>query len=345
MLDREYYELCEASIFAAYSPFRSGDDPAADFVLQTSNGVRLWLCKEVVSRASPVFRDMFNIPQPPPAPDADQDGPDSDYVGGKPVVRIAEEANVIDVLIRCSYLMRQRSILPEELTAVYEAGQKYDVDAVRGYARQEVARYALQTEYCVRAYLIAYRFEWERETKMAARQSLNVPKHGLLSPELPEHHTVPASALTKLQNYRKKCLEAVGAFCFPSTCVKYYNYARPPLWDYCPDFENPPDTGCTCDLMAYSIETTMNIWGYDETDKRFAAKEWFNSYTRRLYKALQRDDTSISRALFDPEVIAGAISEVDECDICLKNAPAALAAFLRDINEMIDWLVLRVSFT
>lgn len=333
-------ECYELSILAAYQPFRSGDDPTADFVLETSNGVRYWLRKDAVSRGSSVFHDMLSVPQPPPAPDAPQDGPNSDYIDGKPVVRIAEKAHAIDVFLRFCYIIQQRPLRPEDLTAVYEAGDKYDVEAVRGYARQEVARFALQTDYCVRAYLIAYRFGWKDELKLAAKQSLNLPKHKLLFPELPEHHAVPASALTKLQNWRRECLEAIGGFCYPTICVKYYNNARPPLWDH----ENPPNTGCTCERMAWPMETMINPYGYDELDGRFLAKEWFNTYARTLYQVLQRDDTSIRRALLDPEAIDGVMRDVGECSVCLKTAPGALADFLRDVEGQIDRIVSAVSF-
>ena len=130
-------DKAETSI--AKSPFRPGDDPTADFVLHTSDNVRFWLCKAVVARASPIFKDMFSVPHPPQDPSATNNELNSEYVDGKLVVRVTEDAAIVNVFMRCCYPVLRPVLDAAQLTTMLELSDKYDAVAVRGYARQEVA--------------------------------------------------------------------------------------------------------------------------------------------------------------------------------------------------------------
>lgn len=164
-------------ISIAQTPFRPADDSTADFVLQTSDGVRFWLCKAVVARAlSSIFKDLFSVPHPPQDLIAVSDETDSDRVDDKPVVRVLENAAVVDAFVRCCYPLPRPALAVAIVGALHAAGEKYNTDAVCTHARHEVARYALQNEHCYHAYLLARQFNMPEEIHTAARQTLHMPK-------------------------------------------------------------------------------------------------------------------------------------------------------------------------
>ncbi|KAF7794161.1 hypothetical protein EIP86_005292 [Pleurotus ostreatoroseus] len=328
-------------------PFHREGDAFADFILQTSDDVRFWLCKAVVARASPIFKDMFSMPRPSQGPTVtSSEDPDSEYLDGKPIVHVTEQAALIDVFMRCCYPLQRPALDALQLTEAYEMGEKYDADAVRGYVRQEVARYALQTEHCLRAYLIAYRCDMKEEMLVAAKQTLNVPKQSLLIPELPEHCYVPAIALTQLQDYRERCLAAVADMCTPKACVRFYNLEKPPMWDVTGENPySPMDKECTCICMAKRIIETRfvapDVPDHVEEDVNygpvpFIVKEWFATYIWALHKSIKKDEMIIHQALLHPDALAVALQTVDNCQSCRKSAARELVACLKDIEGRID---------
>ena len=74
----------------AQSPFH---EESADVILRSSNGVNFFAHKIILSLASPIFSDMFSIPQP--------------STGGqeatRPIVDVTEDDLVLDSLLRYIY--------------------------------------------------------------------------------------------------------------------------------------------------------------------------------------------------------------------------------------------------
>lgn len=95
----------------------------ADVILRSADGQEFHVHKSMLSIASPVFRDMFTLPQPP------SPGPSS-----IPVVDMCELGNVLDLFLRCLYpvskpVIEDFGLLEALLTAAekYEAGVVLDV--------------------------------------------------------------------------------------------------------------------------------------------------------------------------------------------------------------------------
>jgi len=74
------------------SPLPDGLDMAnADIIIQSCDFINFHVHKLVLSFSSPFFEDMFSLPQPS----------DQEVVGVLPVVRLSEDAEVLNVSSQC----------------------------------------------------------------------------------------------------------------------------------------------------------------------------------------------------------------------------------------------------
>lgn len=112
----------------ASSPFDS--DSGADVVLLSSDGFEFRARMAILSFASPVFDDMFSLPQP---------GSDKEkqYPHDKPplpLIQLSETKVVIDILLRYCYPVPLARGMEDYDVAVAarSAAEKYDMDYIKG---------------------------------------------------------------------------------------------------------------------------------------------------------------------------------------------------------------------
>jgi len=183
------------------------DISEADVVVRSSDRADFPVHKAILASSSPVFRDMFSLPQ----------SPNSQSVGRLPVVDISEDAELVRSLITVLYP------IPSEIPASYDrtlallaAAQKYDMGAVQSSIRGEVARRqspVLDGAQAFRAYAIASSSRLIPEMNMAASLTLDYPmtfKH--LGDNL---RLFTGWALNELVNFRKSCRDQLVS-CFTS---------------------------------------------------------------------------------------------------------------------------------
>ncbi|KAI0358112.1 hypothetical protein OH77DRAFT_1474907 [Trametes cingulata] len=110
------------NIRAAGHPF---DNPAADTVLQSSDGVQFRVHSVIVSEASEVFADMFTVPLPPPS----SSHPADVSADGRPVVRLDEDSQTLDDLLCLCYPVADPELTdPARIRRVLAASMKYDME-------------------------------------------------------------------------------------------------------------------------------------------------------------------------------------------------------------------------
>jgi BTB/POZ domain len=216
------------------------DVPDANLVVQSSDLVNFHIHKSVLAMASPVFRDLFSLRQPL----------GSESVDGLPVVKLTEDAELLNSLF--SMLYPVRLVIPdsyEKVLYLLAACQKYDMDQVQSIIRAEVNRGGspspVGTE-AFRAYAIASSKRLIPEMENAARLTLD---HPMTFETLGEGlRLFEGSALQDLARFRKRCRDDLV------TCIQsFLDLSKPPsnIWTSC---TNAYDDG-------YSYSSSHSGWG------------------------------------------------------------------------------------
>ena len=154
----------------AEAPF---DNPRADLILRSSDEVHFRVIKGILSIASPVFDDMFNIPSPPSEKQRDE----------IQVVPLSEDSTALDVALRHIYPVRSPNgdkLLYASILA--EFARKYQVEAldesITVYLTASIERDP------VGVYAIAVTYGYNSIGANAARSCLNRRFSDLQSPYL-----------------------------------------------------------------------------------------------------------------------------------------------------------------
>jgi hypothetical protein len=136
------------------------DAPDADAILRPSDGKELRVHKFILSLASPVFRDMFSLPQP---------------TGSSPKIPsidIPESFDIIRPLVQHLYPCSPPEIPDlETWAALYTAADKYNVEVVMDLLRGMLIPRFLETS-PLRVYALASSWGFEEEAKAASRGTL-----------------------------------------------------------------------------------------------------------------------------------------------------------------------------
>ncbi|KDQ50454.1 hypothetical protein JAAARDRAFT_710831 [Jaapia argillacea MUCL 33604] len=174
----------------AAKPF---DDPDADVIIRSSDDVDFRLYKLLLSLSSPVFRAMFDLPQPTLG----------DWKDGLPVVRLSEDSKTLfNLLLPIFPWGIPQFDTVQEWHLVLEAGEKYQMDGPRVAAGKALTGSKFIETQSLGVYALAIRFNLEELARIAAASTLlhNIP--GLYSDEL---DGIRATALHRLIVYHQEC--------------------------------------------------------------------------------------------------------------------------------------------
>ena len=178
--------------------------PDGDVILRAAHGSDsrdFRVHKIFLSFASPVFKDMFQIPQPSSATS-----------NNLPIIDIVDQPRAVDLVLRFIY----PSSLPivDDLTIISEAlsfADKYDVEVARSRLRPSLMGFAKTDP--MRVYAIACRLGFEEEMKIASSYTTSIHLPGL--PQLPdEFKTIPATEYHRLILLHAKYRSEVEAIAY-----------------------------------------------------------------------------------------------------------------------------------
>ena len=196
----------------------------ADIIIQSCDSINFRIHKLVLSMSSPFFDDMFSLPQPSES--------DQEVVDGLPVVRLSEDAEVLDCLLTMLYPIP--SVIPNSYNKTLmalAASQKYDMDSVQSHIRDSIQGRKLPMPTgaaTFRAYAIASIGGLSSEKQTLARLTLDFPMtFEFLCDELPFFE---GWVLHDLIRFRKRCRDSLIS-CF----TLFLNLGNPPfnIWMYC----------------------------------------------------------------------------------------------------------------
>jgi hypothetical protein len=173
------------------------DERRADLILRTSDGAYFRVFKIVLSLASPIFADMFNIPQPPSEQGHDE----------LQVVTISEDSQVLDLCLRHLYPVPPPTALTlQDVRILAEFARKYEVTSLGSVIGYYLTDYIEDDP--VGTYAIAITYGYKRVGAMAAQSSLKLPFSHLQSPHL---QCITAEQYGELIRYHVACGDAASA--------------------------------------------------------------------------------------------------------------------------------------
>ena len=153
----------------------SFDSPDADLILHASCPTQADLPdplpsdfrvhRLILAIASPVFRDMLSLPQPPT----------SSATTSLPIVDLSESPSTLDLFLRFIYPVAEPPI-PDlsTLVTVFEPAVKYEAEGVISRLKKILVSGGFLKADPFRVYCIAVRWGFEAEAKIASRHTLPI---------------------------------------------------------------------------------------------------------------------------------------------------------------------------
>ena len=172
------------------------DSPDADVILRapldpddpvSTEFKDFYAHKTILSTASPLFNDMFSLPQPPPPPGGHAD---------LPVIPVMDPAEIFETFLRLIYPIEPPSITSlQTVDALSQLSMKYMADCVHSRLKHTlVSPFFLEND-PIWVYVIACRMGLEEEAKLAIRhtyqfnilQSISLPILHAMTAEMYNH--------------------------------------------------------------------------------------------------------------------------------------------------------------
>lgn len=298
------------------------EDSSADIILRSSNGIDFRVYKTILAKASPVFEGMFTHPPPPPSA-----VPPEEYSNGLHVVNLTESTEALDALLRFCYPVREPTLSSIEKTLeVFHAAKKYDIDEGIMWAREKLAGFAAKEP--IRVYALACRYGWEREAKIAAKETLSMSLDTLLCSKSKELGDISAFDLQRLCMYHIACRKAISHLTSPRFMIENSWSPWEPLWSR---------EACSCSHTV--IKTCTHV---ESTVYPYYAKTWWCEYMEELRKALDTVPSKASTNL--PRALATAVVKASICPTCGSDALEALMGCTDDLVSKVEIELEKVRF-
>ncbi|KAG8920073.1 hypothetical protein FRC00_010521 [Tulasnella sp. 408] len=153
--------MAESSAFLVKAPFN--DSSTGDCILQTPDGTQFIVHRVVLSLASPIWNDMFSIPQA-----------SEGSSGPRPVIPVEEDPETMQALLTMVYPLPPPQISSYDLaTRLVQACDKYFIDISR---LDTILYKVLRTTAALEAdplgvYALAWRLGMNDEAKVASRSN------------------------------------------------------------------------------------------------------------------------------------------------------------------------------
>lgn len=215
------------------------DDVDADTILRSADNLDFRVYRVILSKASPVFRDMFTFPHPAGPcgkhndfDDDDYDDFDDDHKDGLPLVQLPESGVTLSMLLYAIYPVppfHAPSLPPplppphaaqgraqadgalDTLTDAWLAADKYEVSSLREALTARLQTHPLMARQPLRMFGVAYYLRSQALLQTAAARTL--PLAPLTLDALGRHvDLVPFIAVRHLVEYHRACGEAARDF-------------------------------------------------------------------------------------------------------------------------------------
>jgi hypothetical protein len=292
----------------ASAPF---DNPDADVILRSSDNVDFHAFKVLLSLASPVFKDMFTMPQALEGMNSD------DMKGGLPIVRMTEGSKTLETLLTMCYPMTLVNPLVaapvglEDVTLLLGAAMKYDVATVEERARAWLVAPRFLEADPVMIYAIGCQWNLEKEAKAAARATIGI---GLLEKALEkELDMITTRELRALLRYNRRCAMAMRKVATNLDFGVFWSYRK-----------------FACDSCGNSDSIHIN---------RVTSK-WLDRYLQGVAEAIISENWNAAEKVRLMEV---AVQEARRCTNCSAKATTRVKEFTELLRERMNEVISEVA--
>ncbi|KDQ60473.1 hypothetical protein JAAARDRAFT_191850 [Jaapia argillacea MUCL 33604] len=189
----------------AKSPF---NDPRADIILRSSDKIDFATFKTILSLSSPIFDDMFRLPQP------SSDSGSQAEKDGVAVVEMTENGKELEMLLRfCHPGERPPPESIEDATLAMAVAMKYQVDFMAAASKKRLLELAVDEP--ARVFSIACLYKAKDLAIDSAKLALNkseatlFPNHPNSIPS--EFSLITARYIIHLLTYHRQCAAKMGS--------------------------------------------------------------------------------------------------------------------------------------
>jgi hypothetical protein len=177
------------------------DNPDADLIVRSSDGVNFRVLKTILAEASPIFKTIFTLPRP-------DNNNDSAVIA---VVDLSESSTVLDHLLRFCYpCASPRLNSLKEIVDVLLVARKYEIEALAEYVRLAIIPF-LDSD-LVGVYAVACILDSEEMARRAARQALSIPRDVLFNADNSMLECISGAAYQSLLVYHRKASSAAASY-------------------------------------------------------------------------------------------------------------------------------------
>jgi len=289
------------------------NDTDADIILRSSDRVDFIVYKVILSKASPVFKTMFSLPQP--TTDTQPDSP-------HPIVELAENSKVLAAFLSIVYPPTPMSPEPlslDDLISALDMARKYDIATMPDRLLIDFGGLKTLQKKPLEAFCAAYSRELAKAAKIAARASL---KHRLTLDAIGDNlqHT-NGPAFHSLWKFHRAC-SAVAVKAISGNVFGWIPTDPPPWWSVA-------SANCCCDRHDYRFGPKRSHWS--------AHASW-GGYLNRARNALRKHPCSEARTNQD---ILRLSYQAQMCEEC-KKQNVGLSEFSCYLGEEVERVVSKV---
>ena len=297
----------DTAITAYGPPF---DDTDADIILRSSDQVDFLVYKTILSKASPVFKTMFSLPQPTNTAKTLQES--------RPIIDLAENSKVLAALLSSIYphsLPLKEPFSLDDVIIVLDTARKYDMATASRRLLDWSGSKVLQDN-PLEAFCAAYARELGETAQIAARASLKLRLNLDYLGEKLQYTNGPA--LHKLWKYHRACSDAAikrissRDFTWITPAQATCSWATP--------------TKCRCDKQTFMLGPTRTVC--------WANSSW-SGYIDRALVALQGHpciEAVTNQGIIEPSY------QASMCDECRRRI-CGLSEFGRMMGEEVERVV------
>ncbi|TFY50176.1 hypothetical protein EVG20_g11674 [Dentipellis fragilis] len=282
-----------------------------DVILQSSDGIQFRLYKLILKMASPIFADMFSLPQSPRAVEGDDQ-----LELEVPIVVMLEDAKTLTIMLDLCFpgpLPPLNSL--DDAKIAIAVMKKFQLEFSEDYVKGKLMENTLGNP--ERVFAIGWQHEWKDIVISAAKASLRQPL--LTGAIVAEFANIPATAAWQLLTYQRAC---------SGSCMVLARF-----WQTWMTRENAPSPllvesgGCRCVRLGLCTK-------YPAGQPNFILSSWGVTYMDSACDTLQH--TPYPSSITSLAFLAPILMEAGLCDVCKDTACHALEVFGHHFAEQLE---------